>query len=151
MAFVREERDVRDDFPEWEYLYEIGVRNMFGDPLEKFATKLVVDRERNFYLIPQGHTNINRDYVEISFYALCLDGLVLNMEVKEKRSGKARECTYECHWDVEKIKFPEDWLWEKMSREKLRELIEEAFCVETYTKTLTPERVRKVTVKVSAL
>ena len=30
MSFVCEHREVRDEFPEWEYLNAIGVRDMFG-------------------------------------------------------------------------------------------------------------------------
>ena len=46
MTFVHERRSTREEFPEWEYLTEICVRNMFGRPLEKWTRSLVVDRER---------------------------------------------------------------------------------------------------------
>lgn len=151
MAFVKEYRNVKDDFPEWEYLTKIGVRDMFGRPLKKFTTSLVVDRERNYYLIPRGHTNLGRDDEKIYFYALCLDGVVLNMEVEKKASGNDKEYNYECHWNIKKIKFPPDWTYKNISKEELIQIIIEAFTVETYSNTLTPEKVRALSVKVDAL
>ena len=70
MGFVKEIRRATEPFPEWEYLNGIGVRDMFGEPLKNFTTSLVVDHEKNYYLISQGVTNPNRDVTEIWFYAL---------------------------------------------------------------------------------
>ena len=155
MSFTKEYRNIHDELPEWGYLTEIGVRNMLGKPIRKGIEELVVDRENNYYLIPQGHTNPNRDVREIHFYALCLDGVVLNMEVVENSTGCAFDYDFECHWDIEKIKYkikyPENWNFDKISEEELISIIVDAFTVETYNETFTPERTKSLTVKVSAL
>lgn len=153
MAFVKEFRDVYDKFPEWEYLNRIGVRDMFNKPLEKFTTELVVDRENNYYLIPQGFTNISRETKPIEYYALCIDGKVINMELVVKSSGGVRNNAnnYECHWIVEKIKFPFNWTFDIISREELKSVIIEAFTIETYTKIFTPEVTKEVTVEIKAV
>ena len=152
MSFVKEFREVKkEDFPEREYLTKIGVRDMFGKPLKDFTTELVVDRENNYFLIPQGQTNINRDNREINFYALCIDGIVLNMEVIEKSTGSGWYNNYQCIWNIEKINFPLDWNYNILSKDKLIEVIKEAFVTETYCETLTLENVKSIVVNVSAL
>lgn len=151
MAFQKEYRSIMEEFPEWEYLTEIGVKDMFGKTIEKYTTDLIIDRERNYFLIPQGLTNINRDVREIHFYALCIDGAVLNMEVNETTKGKARDYTFECHWNIEKIIFPEGWIEKGINNKELINIIKEAFTVQTYTKTFTPERTKSLTIEVSAL
>ncbi len=149
MAFVREYKNIEEELAEWEYLTKIGVRNMYNKPLKKWATSLVVDRDNNYFLIPQGQTNLNRDYVEIHYYALCLDGIVLNMEVTRRASGRARDYSFECHWTVEKIRFPKEWSNCSIENSELVEIIREAFVAETYSKRFTPERVKEITVDVN--
>ncbi len=150
MAFIKEYRSIRDEFPEWEYLNSIGVRNFLGKPIKNWTTKLVVDRENNYYLIPLGHTNPNRDNEYISFYALCLDGKVINMEVKRQQEGKSIDNTIECYWTIKKIKFPENWKFDVISQDDLKKIINDAFVNETYSKTVTTESVRKITVDILA-
>ena len=151
MAFVKEYRNIKDEFQEWEYLTKIGVRNMFGKTIHKWTSEVVVDREKNYFLIPQGLTDINRDDREIYFYVLCLDGVVLNMEVTKEWTGSAWNSTFECHWNVEKIRFPEKWSNKKIDISELVNIIKNAFVVETYSKKFTPERTKALTVNVSAL
>ena len=151
MAFQKEYRNIKEEFPEWKYLTEIGVKDMFGKTIQKYTTDLIIDRERNYFLIPQGLTNINRDVRKIHFYALCIDGAVLNMEVNETTKGKARDYTFECHWNVEKIIFPEGWIEKGIDNKELLNIIKEAFTVQAYTKTFTPERTKSLTIEVSAL
>lgn len=147
MAFVK------DDITDYEciYLNKIGVRDMFGKRIDTYGEEFVVDRENNYYLIGQGHTNINRDGREIDFFALCINNQVLNMKVIENSTGSARDYTFECHWDIEKIKFPAGWTYEKISKNKLIDIITKAFTVVTYSKRLTPERTKALTITVSAL
>ena len=84
MGFVKEFRKVSDVFPEWEYLNEIGVRDMFGQPIKDWTISLVVDRENNYYLIPRGHTSFGRDGEEVHYYALCINDKVINKEGLEE-------------------------------------------------------------------
>lgn len=135
MGFVCEHREIEEVFPEWEYLNAIGVRDMFGKPLRKSITSLIVDREKNYYLIGRGHTNPNRDIRAIDFYALCLDGSVINLEVTHRSKMNADERKYECHWIIEKIMFPPNWTFSKMSRDELFTIIEEAFTVYYFSRT----------------
>ena len=151
MAFKKEYRNIMEEFPEWEYLTEIGVRDMFGKTIERYTTDLVIVRVAIFFCLPQGWSKINRDEQEIHFYALCIDGIVLNMEVIENATGSAWDGTYECHWNIEKIIFPEDWLEIGINDKKLVDIIKEAFTVQTYTKTFTSERTISLTIDVSAL
>ena len=146
MSFVCEHREVRDEFPEWEYLNSIGVRDMFGRPLKKFTTSLIVDRENNYYLIGRGHTNPNRDVREIDFYALCLDGEVINLEVVHYSKMNHDEKKYECHWIVEKIAFPPNCTFSSINKEKLFAIIEEAFTVEYFSGTFRDGWSKEMTV-----
>ena len=151
MACQKEYRNIKEEFPEWKYLTDIGVRDMFGKTIRKHTTDLVIDSDRNYYLIPQGCTNINRDEKEIHFYALCIDGIVLNMEVHETTKGRARDYTFECYWNIEKIIFPKGWMEKGISDKELESIIKEAFTVQTFTKTFTPERTKSLKIDVSVL
>lgn len=91
MSFICERREMKDKFPEWEYLNAIGVKDMFGNPLRKSITSLIVDRDNNYYFIGRGSTNPNRDIRTIDFYALCLEGEVINLEVVHKSKMNAEE------------------------------------------------------------
>lgn len=151
MSFVKEFRKLeKEDFLEKEYLTKIGVKDMFGEPISE-STELVIDRENNYFLIPQGQTNINRDDKEIMFYALCIDGIVLNMEVTQKATGSGWYNNYQCIWNIEKINFPLGWNYNILSKDKLIEVIKEAFVTETYCKSLTLENVKSIVVNVSEL
>ena len=150
MRFVKEFRKVRDPFPEWEYLNKIGVRDFRGKPLRKYTTELVVDRENNYYLIGRGTTNPNRDERELWFYALCLDGNVINMEVERHSTGNAREKNFECHWIIDRIDLPINWTFDVISKAKLEDIIVEAFTVEYYSSMRIPERIKNVTVEITA-
>ena len=152
MPFIKEYRkNIKGEFLEWEYLTKIGVRDMFDKPISDSITELVIDREKNYFLIPQVHTNINRDDREINYYALCLDGVVLNMEVTKRTIGSGWYNNYECFWDIEKIKFPANWNYGIIKKKELIEIIKEAFITETYSRSLTVEKVKSIVVKVSAV
>ena len=149
MAFVKEFRDVKDAFPEWEYLNRIGVRNFRGRPLKKFAIELVVDRENDYYLVSQGHTGFN-EYEDVHYYALCIKGKVINMETLIERSGSGANRDIEITYNVTKIIFPEGWSVQMLEGRSLFSIIEEAFIVKTYNKSLTKEKVKKLTVNIIA-
>ncbi len=110
---------------------------------------LIVDRERKIYLIPLGDTNPNRDNIKTGYYALCINDKIINMEVDEQRSGSGTDKTFECHWIINKIQFPEGWTFEVISKRELKDIICEAFIVSTYGKVLTPEKVKSITVDIN--
>lgn len=149
MGFVKEFRKMTDAFPEWEYLNKIGVRNMFGKPIKNWTLELVVDRENNYYLIPQGYTSPARAKEEIHYFALCIHDQVIHMEAKEQCSGNGSDKTFECHWIITKIEFPQRWTFDLISKEELKDIICEAFVVKTYSRSLTPEKVKSITVDIS--
>ena len=150
MAFVKEFRNIKDEFPEWEYLNEIGVRDMFNKPIEKCTTALVVDRDNNYYLIPQGYTSISIEKREVYYFALCIDGKVLNLEVDENHQGNIWDKSYERNWNVRKIDFPENWTFDVVSKEEVGKIITEAFTVKSYNTVFTQERIKKVNVEITA-
>ncbi|MBD5555650.1 MAG: hypothetical protein HDQ95_10025 [Roseburia sp.] len=88
MGFVKEESCTRTanelQEKDWKYLNELGIRTMLGKKIGPAWSNLVVDREKNYYLISQGCINPNRDNRRIYYYALCLDGKVLNMCTPER-------------------------------------------------------------------
>lgn len=149
MSFVCEYKEMEDEFPEWEYLTAIGVRDMFGDTLEKSIRSLIVDREKNYYLIDCGCTNPNRDIREIEFWALCLDGTVINLEVTHRSKMYEEEKKYKCHWIVEKIKFPPNWTFSNISKEELFAIIEEAFTVFYFSRTFRDGWDKETTVEIT--
>lgn len=150
MAFIKEFRKTTDKFPEWEYLNRIGVRDLFGNPIDDWTTELVIDRKNNFYLIPRGHTNPNRDNVYINYYALCINGKVINMEVDKQRRGNVIDNSFECRWVIEKIELPADWSVVGISNDDLEKIIKEAFMVETYSKIIVPEKIRSLNIDIIA-
>lgn len=150
MGFIKEYRKMSDAFPEWEYLNAIGVRDMLGKPIATKIMELVVDRENGYYLIPQGHTSYARDGEKKYYYALCIDDKVINMEVYTQRSGRKSDNTFECRWIVSKVQFPEKWTFDLIDKDKLKEIICNAFVVETYNETLTSENVRNLSVDILA-
>lgn len=151
MGFVNEEASISkmNDLQkkDWEYLNELGVRTIFGDPIEPSWCDLVVDREKNYYLIPCGSTNPNRDNIDIHFFALCLDGRVVNMEVKRCAKGGVREKSLECHWKIEKIIFPKDWSFDDISKDEFEKIVIEAFTVEYYSSVVIKEWIKEITVE----
>lgn len=87
---------------------------------------------------------------QIWFYALCLNGKVLNMETEQKSKSYLPEMIFECHWKIEKIDFPEDWTFDEISKEELKDIIREAFTAESYSEVRTQERTKEVTVEIIA-
>ena len=149
MGFEKEFRGVRDEFPEWEYLNRVGVKDMFGNPIDNWTTGLVIDRQNNYYLIPMGHTNPNRDSGYIHYYALCIEDKVLNLEVVRNTKGRASDSTYECEWIIEKINLPDDWTFDFITKDQLKNIITDAFRVETFSKTLNLSNIKSVNVLIA--
>lgn len=148
MGFINEEANTRDErqAKDWEYLQNLGIKTFWGDLIGPSFSNLVVDRERNYYLVSLGITNPNRDNIKISYYALCIHDKVIYMEVDEQRSGRGSDKTYECHWTIKKIEFPDEWSFDLVGKEELKKIIKEAFVTRTYNEVLTPEKVKSLTV-----
>ena len=75
----------------------------------------------------------------------------INMEVTKRTIGSGWYNNYECFWDIEKIKFPANWNYGIIKKKELIEIIKEAFITETYSRSLTVEKVKSIVVKVSAV
>ncbi|MBQ7943875.1 MAG: hypothetical protein IJ326_07425 [Lachnospiraceae bacterium] len=146
MAFVKEFRNIDEPLPEWEYLNSIGVRDMFGKSIANWTTELVVDKENNYYLIPQGHTGRAYTDEDVFFYAMCINDKVINMEVLKNRKGNCIDKNYEVKWIVRKVMIPKGCELEGLNISKI---IEEAFIVNTYDEVATTETVKEVTVEIT--
>ena len=149
MGFIKEKRSYTDEkqAKDWKYLQDLGIRTIWGKLIGPDFCNLVVDRERRYYLLPLGSTNPNRDNIEISYYALCICDKVIHMEVDEQRSGRGSDKTFECHWIIKKIEFPDDWSFDLVNKEGLKEIITEAFFAETSSFNLKPENIKSLTVE----
>lgn len=150
MGFAKVEKKVKEKFAEKDYLNAIGVTYISGEPLDDIMTWITVDRERNYFLILRGSTNLNRDNKKILYYALCLNGEVVNMEVEKYIKGKFSDSSRELHWEITKLTFPKGWTFDVINEEELRKIINEAFTTESYTSVFTPERTKDVTIDIVA-
>ena len=148
MGFIKEKANAKDErqAKDWKYLQDLGIKTIWGDLISPDFCNLVVDREKKYYLLALGRTNPNRDNAKISYYALCIHDKVIYMEVDEQRSGSGSDNTYECHWMINKIEFPEDWSFDLVGHAELKRILREAFITKTYTEVLTPEKVNSLTV-----
>lgn len=84
MGFVKEFRDFGEEMPEWEYLTSIGIKDIHGEQLGKHVLSLVVDKQNNYFLVPQGHTGLAYTDEDTDFYTLSLDGKKVQIETVEK-------------------------------------------------------------------
>lgn len=144
MGFVRVEGNEKTK--DWEFLQNLGIKNIWGKVIGPDFCDLIIDYERSFYFVPLGSTNLSRDNLKSSYYALCINGNVINLEVDEQRRGRVLDKTVECHWIIKKIEFPPNWSFELVSNEELKKIICEAFVAKTYSKTYTPDTIKSLTV-----
>ncbi|MBO4616605.1 MAG: hypothetical protein J5717_04580 [Lachnospiraceae bacterium] len=126
MGFVKEFRDFHQEMPEWQYLTSIGVRNMFGKEIPKETASIVLDRENNYYLIPQGHTGRGHTDEDMSFFVLCLNGKKVQIEAIENPK-KNQDKTIDTWFDIRKIRIIDQEINDIFSHEKLIALITDAF------------------------
>lgn len=148
MGFVYEEADVKDERQanDWEYLQSLGIKNIWNHLIGPDFCDLIVDRKKRIYFIPLGSTNLNRDKIEVSYYALCINDQIISMEVQEQCSGRGRDKSFECHWLIKKIIFPSEWTFDVVDKEELKDIIRKGFTVRTYNNSLIPEQVKVLTV-----
>ena len=140
MAFVKEFREFEDEMPEWEYFNSLGIRRLGGKPLMRHTFRVIVDKDRNYYLVPQGHTGIAYQDEDISYYTLVLDGLRIELEVIDAWCNDSTKQYVEYHWHIKKIDIIDDPIREKYSKSEILEIIKEAFTAES---TLEPGITKK--------
>ncbi|MBR5993044.1 MAG: hypothetical protein IK018_04510 [Lachnospiraceae bacterium] len=126
MGFVKEFRDFHQEMPEWQYLTDIGVRDMFGDEIERHTAFMVLDRIKKFFLIPQGHTGVAYTDEDISFYMLCLDGKKVQIEAVEN-SKKNADTTIDTSFDIREIRIIDQEIKDIFTYDEIIALITDAF------------------------
>ena len=136
MAFKHlNSRQVTD--AQWDHVESLGVRYSYdGSRFYRGISHMTVDEERGYYLVwcgatqPRGLFEDGSDR-EIYFYALCLDDDVFYFDVEEKDSGKVVENNFEVQWNIERIEFPDEWDFDKLSVGEFKQIVTEAFTAET--------------------
>ena len=126
MGFVKEFRDFHQEMPEWQYLTDIGVRDMFGEEISKHILSIVLDRENNYYLIPQGHTGLAYLDEDISFFVLCLNGKKVEIEAIENLK-KNQDKTIDTWFDIREIRIIDQEIKDIFTYDEIIALITDAF------------------------
>ncbi|MBR5993043.1 MAG: hypothetical protein IK018_04505 [Lachnospiraceae bacterium] len=128
MGFVKEFRDFHKEMPEWQYLTDIGVRSIGGGEIWKNVKELVLDRENNYFLIPQGHTGFAYTDEDIGYFLLCLNGKKIRIEAVETRNNNADK-TIDRIYDIRDIVILDDEIRDIYTQEDIHSLVKEAFSV----------------------
>ncbi|MDE7390578.1 MAG: hypothetical protein K2M82_06535 [Lachnospiraceae bacterium] len=148
MSFVKKDGNEVDQSI-WEHLDSLKVNDMYGDPLNRTISEVIMDREKEYYFVLCGVTNPNFDNVKIYFYSLCIHNDVIRFEVKKTTKGKAVDNSLEFHWNIVKAEFPKGWSFDKLSLQEFQSIVLEAFTTESYTNVFTPSRTKEITVDFS--
>lgn len=152
MAFVvKENRNFKDTMEDIKYLNEIGVRDIYGKTIERIYD-IIIDKEKNMFLLCVGMTNPNRDGGDypIYYYSFCKDGMVYDLKVKNKHKGSVSEKNIEEQYIVIIEKIPSEIDWYKYKSE-ICEYIKQAFVVEgynSYGKRVTKDYFKSVVVEI---
>ena len=141
MAFVKEFRSIREKLPEWDYLNSIGVRNMSGDPYPKFAPSIVLDRDRNYYLLQIGHQGLAYNDIELRWFLLCLNGNKVELEVGGGGCLDRSKEFLEYHWEIRKVEILDRPIMEIFNKKELKNIIIEAF---TALSTINEDSIKKL-------
>lgn len=145
MSFIKKERNFDEYSKEIEYLRKIGYKNPRGSEIDNLVSWLTVDEENDSFLILTGSTNPNRDNADLSYYVLCVKGTPITLTVATDHKGSAAKCNAEFNWIIEAIEYPDGYVPE--NDKKIRDLITEAFIVDSYSELFNHERVKNVSVK----
>lgn len=145
MSFIKKERDFDEYSKEIDYLKKIGYKNPRGFEIDNLISWLTVDEENDSFLILTGSTDPNRDDVRLTYYVLCVKGTPITLTLSTDHKGSAAKCNAEFNWTIKAIEYPDDF--NISDYENIKEIITEAFTVESYSELFTPERVKKVYVK----
>ena len=146
MAFKHlDSRQVTD--AQWDHVESLGVKTVFGNAFNRRIWDLTVDEERGFYLVSRGMygRNMTGADSDVYFYALCLDDNVFYFDVEENYKGKVRENNFEVHWNIERVKVPDNWSFDSLSVDEFKQIATEAFTAETYD-CYAPNMVKVLTV-----
>ena len=151
MAFKHlSSRQVTD--AQWDHVESLGVRYSHdGSKFRRRIEHMTVDEERGYYLVwcgatqPRGLFEDGSDR-KIYFYALCLGSNAFYFDVEENYKGKVRENNFEEHWNIERVKVPDNWSFDSLSVEEFKQIVIEAFTAESFNEIFKPERFKDVTV-----
>ncbi len=146
MAFKHlSSRQVTD--AQWDHVESLGVKTVFDDDFPRGVRDMIVDEERGFYFVSRGMygPNMTGTGKSIYFYALCLDDNVFYFDVEENYKGKVRENNFEVHWNIERVKVPDNWSFDSLSVDEFKQIATEAFTAETYD-CYAPNMVKVLTV-----
>ena len=117
-----------------------------GSEIDNLISCLTVDEENDAFLILTGGTNLNRDSVNLDYYVMCVNGTPITHTVAKNHKGSAAKCNAEFNWIIESIEYPDGYVPE--DKERLKELIKEAFIVDSYSELFNHERVKNVSVTI---
>ena len=145
MSFKKIERGFNDPSKEIDYLKKIGYKNPMGSEIGKYISWRVVEEENDSFLILTGSTNPNRDNVNLSYYVLCVKGTPITLVISTDHKGSAAKCNAEFNWIIKAIEYLDGYKPEDEG--KIRELIKEAFIVNSYSELFNHERVKNVSVR----
>lgn len=140
----KKNRKFNDYSKEIDYLKKSGYKNPRGFEIDNLISWLTVDEENDSFLILTGSTDPNRDNVNLSYYVLCVNGTPITLTVEKDHKGSAAKCNAEFDWIIESIEYPDGYVLEDEG--KIRELIKEAFIVDSYSELFNHERVKNVSV-----
>lgn len=144
MSFKKIKRGFNDPSKEIDYLKKIGYKNPMGFEIDNLISRLTVDEENDSFLILTGSTNPNRDNVNLSYYVLCVKGTPITLVISTDHKGNVAKCNAEFNWIIESIEYPDGYVPE--DKGKIRELIKEAFIVNSYSELFNHERVKNISV-----
>lgn len=126
MAFVKEFRDYSEEMPEWDYLNAIGVRDMFGKPIKRNTTEMVLDKHKNFYLIPLGQTGLAHTEDDLIFFELVLNGECIKLETVDDKFYDKENEVINHNWIVKRVLAINGHVYDFYKKEDIKIIIEEA-------------------------
>lgn len=145
MGFIRETLNEESGIKIMNYLDSIGIKNVLGKSLSHLITDVIINKERNYYLICRGGGEHEKD-IRLS-YALCLDGKVINLEVQNYETGYIWDNSREVRWIIHKIEIPKTGKF-SMDTKELNHIIREAFIAESYHGPFMPQNTKSVIVEI---
>lgn len=148
MSFVKKDSN-EVDLSVWEHLDSLNVTDCEGEPLNRRITDVVMDKDRECYLVLCGGTSPNIDDIQLYYYTFCIHNDVIHFEIERNDKGNAADCSLEFHWNIVKAEFPKGWSFDKMNFQEFKSLVTEAFITKSYSKLLTPSRTKEITVDFS--
>ena len=148
MSFVKKDSN-EVDLSVWEHLDSLNVTYSNGIPLDRDITDVVMDKEKECFLVLCGGTSPNFHDIKLYFYTFCIRNNVIRFEVERNVKRNAADNSLEFHWNIIKAEFPEGWSFDKMSFQEFKSIVTEAFITESYTNVFTPNRIKEITVNFS--